>query len=168
MKHLSKVEQHLASNLRRIEVRGKKGRKVALLVTAEMRGYLDTLMKFRSAMGIPPQNPYVFANGNNCINACKFLRKFAVQCGAQNPTKLTSTGLRKQIATMAQFLNLKNNELDSLAKFLGHDINVHREFYRLPQNTIELAKVSKLLLAVNSDNLHGYETASSDLSTDDG
>jgi len=69
---------------------------------------------------------------------------------------------------MAQFLNLKNNELDSLAKFLGHDINVHREFYRLPQNTIELAKVSKLLLAVNSDNLHGYETASSDLSTDDG
>ena len=106
MKHLSKVEQHLASNLRRIEVRGKKGRKVALLVTAEMRGYLDTLMKFRSAMGIPPQNPYVFANGNNCINACKFLRKFAVQCGAQNPTKLTSTGLRKQIATTTTTTNL--------------------------------------------------------------
>jgi len=42
MKHLSTLERHLASNLRQIEVRGKKGRKVALLITAEMRGYLDT------------------------------------------------------------------------------------------------------------------------------
>jgi len=69
---------------------------------------------------------------------------------------------------MAQFLNLQNNELDSLAKFLGHDINIHREFYRLPQNTIELAKVSKLLFAVNSNNLQAYESTGSNVSADDG
>jgi len=36
LKHLSTLERHLASNLRRIEVRGKKGGKVALLIMAEM------------------------------------------------------------------------------------------------------------------------------------
>lgn len=168
LEHLSILERHLASNLRRIEVRGKKGKKVALLITAEMRGYLDTLMQFRSVAGIPPENQYVFAKGSSCINACKHLRKFSSQCGAENPNYLTSTGLRKQIATMAQFLNLQNNELDSLAKFLGHDINIHREFYRLPQNTIELAKVSKLLFAVNSNNLQAYESTGSNVSADDG
>ena len=39
--------------------------------------------------------------------------------------------------------------MDWLARHLGHDINVHREFYRKHDSTIELAKVSKLLLAVD-------------------
>lgn len=33
-------------------------------------------------------------------------------------------------------------------KFLGHDIRVHREYYRLSENTIQLAIVSKLLLSL--------------------
>jgi len=36
--------------------------------------------------------------------------------------------------------------LDILAGFLGHNIRVHRNFYRLPQETLQLAKVSKILL----------------------
>lgn len=31
---------------------------------------------------------------------------------------------------------------------MGHNIAVHREYYRLPSNTIEVAKVGKLLLAM--------------------
>lgn len=38
--------------------------------------------------------------------------------------------------------------MDQLANFLGHDIRIHREFYRLPESTVELAKVSKILLAM--------------------
>ncbi|KAJ8389499.1 hypothetical protein AAFF_G00118890, partial [Aldrovandia affinis] len=43
---------------------------------------------------------------------------------------------------------MTNTEMDQLASFLGHDIRVHREFYRLPEKTLQLAKVSKLLLAL--------------------
>ena len=45
-------------------------------------------------------------------------------------------------------LDLKSNELDWLATHLGHNIAVHREFYRLPMNVVEVAKVGKLLTAV--------------------
>ena len=31
-------------------------------------------------------------------------------------------------------LNLKENELDLLAKFMGNDIRIHREFYCLPSD----------------------------------
>ena len=37
--------------------------------------------------------------------------------------------------------------MDQLANFLGHDIRIHREFYRLPEKTLQLAKVSKVLMA---------------------
>ncbi|KAK1885095.1 Leucine--tRNA ligase cytoplasmic [Dissostichus eleginoides] len=36
---------------------------------------------------------------------------------------------------------------------LGHDIRVHREFYRLPESTLQLAKVSKLLIAMEKGRL---------------
>lgn len=45
-------------------------------------------------------------------------------------------------------LDLKSNELDWLATHLGHNIAVHREYYRLPMNVVEVAKVGKLLTAV--------------------
>lgn len=64
-----------------------------------------------------------------------------------------STRLRKQVATLSTVLNLKENEMDQLATFLGHDIRVHREFYRLPESTLQLAKVSKLLIAMEKGRL---------------
>ena len=48
---------------------------------------------------------------------------------------------------------MKENELDQLAGFLGHDIRIHREFYRLPESTLELAKVSKILIAMEKGRL---------------
>ena len=36
---------------------------------------------------------------------------------------------------------------DQLASFLGHDIRVHRSFYRRPIEIVEKAKVAKILLA---------------------
>lgn len=54
-------------------------------------------------------------------------------------------------------LNLQENEADQLADFLGHDIRVHRQYYRLPQGTIQLAKMSKVLLAVENGTLSQYK-----------
>jgi hypothetical protein len=68
----------------------------------------------------------------------------------KNPEVITSTSLQKYIATTSQVLPLKEHEIGWLAKHLGYDIRTHREYYRLHDSTIELAKVSKLLLAMDN------------------
>lgn len=51
---------------------------------------------------------------------------------------------------MSQVMNLDHNDQDILAKFMGHDLNIHREFYRLPKSTLKIAKISKILHALNT------------------
>ncbi|XP_039525901.1 uncharacterized protein LOC120478179 [Pimephales promelas] len=85
------------------------------------------------------------------------LRLYAGECGAEKPELLRSTLLRKHVATLSQILNLKNHELDQVANFLGHDIRVHREYYRLPEATTQLAKISKLLLAMEKGSLRSLQ-----------
>lgn len=46
--------------------------------------------------------------------------------------------------------------MDILAQFMGHDIRVHRNFYRLPQDTLQMATVSKLLLALEEGNVGNF------------
>ena len=53
-------------------------------------------------------------------------------------------------------LSLKPEETDWLARHLGHDVRVHRDFYRLPDAALELSKVSKLLVAVEEGTVHKH------------
>ena len=69
--------------------------------------------------------------------------------GLKSPSSIKSTNLRKFVATVSQIVDLRENTLDWLAKHMGHDINVHRQYYWLHESTLELAKVSKVLLAVD-------------------
>ena len=152
MEGLTKLEQKLCQHFYRLEVRGKRGNTVPILINSETKKWLDMLMVTRTHVVSAPDNKYVFARchygsleyarGSDC------LREISKECGAKEPELLRSTKLRKQIATMSQVLNLKDNELDVLARFLGHDIRVHREYYRLPDQTLQVAKVTKLLLAM--------------------
>jgi len=52
------------------------------------------------------------------------------------------------MATVSQIFELKEGEVDWLARHITHDIRVHREFYRLHDSSVELAKISKLQHAV--------------------
>ena len=49
-----------------------------------------------------------------------------------------------------------------LADFMGHDISVHREFYRLSEPTIQSARISKLLLALEKGKMHELKGKSLD------
>ncbi|XP_073672227.1 uncharacterized protein [Paramisgurnus dabryanus] len=151
MQCLSKLERDLSNDFTRIVIRGKRGRKVPVLLTGDMKKALDFLIEHRTQEnGILYTNKYVFAKAksDSHIRGSDCLRKFANLCNAKHPETLTSTQLRKHIATLCQIMNLKDNELDQVAKFMGHDIRVHREYYRLTENTIQLAKMSKLLMAI--------------------
>lgn len=66
----------------------------------------------------------------------------------KNPKALTSTKLGKHIAALLTVLNLKTTELDQLADFLGHNTDIHRKHLHLPECMLQLAKISKVLLAL--------------------
>ena len=138
-----------------VEIRGKRGRKVPVILTSEMTNSISLLIKTRKDVGIPEENPYVFARPSRQslehLRACDCLRKFANECEPplSSPENVTSTKLRKYIATISQVLCMNETEVDWLARHLGHNIRVHRDFYRLHESTIEIAKVSKLLLTVD-------------------
>ncbi|CAM4736204.1 unnamed protein product [Leuciscus chuanchicus] len=139
---LSKTEQKLCNYFSRIEIMGKKGRKVAVLLTPSVVNALSLLASRSTECGVCATNVFLFARptsmshyrGQDC------LRVHASQCG----------------------VNLKHNELDQVADFLGHDIPVHRDFYRLPVPTTQLAKISKLLLSMEKGNLSSMQGKSLD------
>lgn len=66
------------------------------------------------------------------------------------------------MATLSRVLNLNDTEQDLLADFLGHDIRVHRKFYRLPEGTLQLAKISKVLMACEQGRLAEFKGKSLD------
>ena len=39
---------------------------------------------------------------------------------------------------------------------MGHNIDIHREFYRLRESTVELTKVSRILLAIDEGKAHNF------------
>lgn len=165
-KSLTNLEKQLVNNLTLIETSGKRGRKVPIILREDMRNGIELLIKHRSDVGVFKDNKYIFARTNfnslNCQRASESIKKSAIDAGLKEPNLITSTKLRKHIATMSQLFNLKENELDSLANFMGHDIKIHREFYRLPEKTMMLAKISKLLLAAEKGKLHIYKGKSLD------
>ncbi|XP_039865678.1 uncharacterized protein LOC120720108 isoform X3 [Simochromis diagramma] len=161
---LSEMEQRLCNYFCRIEIMGKRDRNVPVLLTPSMLDALSLLVSRRPDCGICATNIYLFARPRSMSHyrGMDSLRVHAHQCGAKQPEYLRSTQLRKHVATLSQVLNLKNNELDQVADFLGHDIRVHREFYRLPVPTTQLAKISKLLLTLEKGHLSQIQGKSLD------
>ncbi|XP_052456360.1 uncharacterized protein LOC128016052 isoform X26 [Carassius gibelio] len=162
---LTALEQKLCRHFVRIAIVGKRGRKVPVLLTPSMRESLDALTESREECGVLKDNEYLFAlpQSDHYLRACDCLRQFVSECAdIKNPQALTSIQLRKHIATLSTVLNLKTTELDQLADFLGHNIAVHRKHYRLPESTLQLAKVSKVLLAMEQGRLGDYKGKSLD------
>ncbi|XP_060081304.1 uncharacterized protein LOC132560656 [Ylistrum balloti] len=160
---LNNLEKHLVENLSRVETRGKRGRKVPILFPKKTEEALDLLIQYRSAAGIEKGNPYAFANNAiGYVRGADCMRSTASEAKLENPENMRSTNLRKHVATLSQVVNLRDNELDILAQFLGHDVKVHRNFYRLPEDTIQIAKVGKLLMAANKGTLGKFSGKSLD------
>jgi len=125
--HLSPLEKRLCRSLSRVEV-GKRDNHVPILFTADFRGAVNLLVSRRKeGPNVLESNPYLFAQlkfGSH-LRGSDVMKKYASEC----PQALRGTALRKHVAVISQVLNLRDNELDLLAQFMGHNIRVHREFY---------------------------------------
>ncbi|KAJ8310494.1 hypothetical protein KUTeg_012359 [Tegillarca granosa] len=172
---LTPFERELCKSHKRVEIIGKKGGKVPVIFTNKMVMNIDKILQLRKELDIP--NDFLFGRPDSKFpfRGCDCIRKFANQCGAKKPDLITSTQLRKQLATMCQVLGLTENNQDILAKFMGHDIRVHRDYYRLPDSVYQLGKVTKILHAINSGsvsefagkNFEDIEFSSKDTFTDE-
>ncbi|XP_056256201.1 uncharacterized protein LOC130184300 isoform X2 [Seriola aureovittata] len=158
--------QVLSKHFIRINILSKTGQNVAVLLTSDLVSALTLLISKRMTCGVHEGNPFLFAkpdfsasslyHGGHCIRA------FSSLCRAKNPEHLRSVHLQKHIARVFQILNLENDELDHLAKLLGHNIRADRDYYRLPEAAVELAKISKLLLAMEKGSLERFKGNSLD------
>ena len=154
-KSFSRLEKKLSERLDMIKVSGKRGRHVPILLTLDIVDALNLLLEDRCNINIKQSNQYFFATrGDKYLRAHEILHEFAQKAGLVNPSAITSTNLRKYIATVSQLISLEKEELEWLADHLGHSIEVHREFYRLQESTLEICKVSKLLMAIESGAIH--------------
>lgn len=151
---LKPTEKMLCKTFSRVEIRGKKGRTVPVLFTPTHEENIDILIKTRTKVGVHNDNKYLFARSSFDslfpIRSADGLRKFAKESGLSIPENVTSTKLRKHVATLSQIMNLSKNDLEIMAYFLGHDIEVHKTFYRPPQETLQVARMGAILSAFDS------------------
>ena len=154
-KHLKKIEettgshytdlntglQDLAQEYCILYTRGKLGRDIKLLVSADVQICINKLLEERNKLDISHKNRYLFALPQTPCHAIRhpsayvLLQKFASECGANKPNLLTATRLRKQLETARVRLNLNDHEISDVARYMGHHPNIHRSYYR--QNIVD-------------------------------
>ncbi|XP_074042023.1 uncharacterized protein isoform X2 [Leptinotarsa decemlineata] len=144
---ITENEKVLMKSFRRVVIRGKRGRGVPILFTDEMVKNTDLLLSLRNHF-LLEENIFLFPNtkSSNSICGSKAIYKHVRLAGVKNAAALTSTRLRKHLATMSQVINLSPQDLEQLACFMGHTSEIHKAYYRLPSDVYQMAKVSKLLL----------------------
>lgn len=101
----SKFDSHLCKTHLRVEILRKNGWKVPVLLPRGMQANIELLYKTRSFY-----SEYLFGRANN---SCSHYRgsdrmwKLASKWGNKHADLITSTQLRKQLATLFQVLSLK-------------------------------------------------------------
>ncbi|KAM9765208.1 uncharacterized protein ACNS7B_023378 isoform 2-T2 [Menidia menidia] len=149
--------QVLSRHFIRINTEGQQ----SVLLTSQLVAALTLLIGKRAACGVQEGNPFLFAKpdssppshflGEDCV------RSYSRSCQAGDPERLTSARFHKHAARMFQILDLEDDELGQLAKLLGRDVRADREYYQSPEAAAELAKISKLLLAMEKGSLERLE-----------
>lgn len=131
---LQNSEKELAKHFKRIITTGKGSKSIPILFSKKVQEYIGTLLEVRKVTTfVPQENPFLFAltgSSFKWVDGSTTLRKYALKCGAKNPDTLTSSRLRKQIATVLQILNLNDTEMEQVATFMGHTRKTHEQFYR--------------------------------------
>lgn len=77
---------------------------VPLLITSEVRDAMDLLRSTRTECGVPVDNKHFFATDsqNGFMNSWLVLHGVAIAAKVERPDLITSTRLRKYVATLAQ------------------------------------------------------------------
>ena len=158
---LTKLEEKFAEVYTLLRLPGKGGKVVPVLVPPDTLKLIDIMINDDNLKN----ETYFFQTegGKLHYRSAEALNKFAKDFELENKPLFRSTKLRKYMATAAQFLNLPQHQRTWVADFLGHDLRVHDQYYRMHTDAVNLAKVTKLLYMVDSGKLE--DAYSKDLDT---
>ena len=113
---LSKLEQQLCRLFEVVEVVGKRGRTVPVILSSDIITQMTTLTEKRGEAGVAAGNKHVFARSSydnvEHIRGSDCMKKHAELSGVSDPQSMRSLKLRKQVAISSQMLALKEHELD--------------------------------------------------------
>lgn len=130
---LTENEKVLTQHYKKIVAIGKGSRPVTILIPKKIQKFYTLIFNLRNNTAwFLPENNYFFTypKSTRWIDGCAVIRKYAKKSGVKHPELLTSSRLRKHIATVTQLLSLKTNEIEQLAKFMGHTVGTHQTFYK--------------------------------------
>ncbi|KAM0735787.1 hypothetical protein ACS0PU_009748 [Formica fusca] len=167
-KALSIRAKEIAKKYVRFTLRGKLGRTVPVLLTEELRDCIEMILKYRKAAKVSSKNPYLFGlpslkkDKHRYLLACDLLRQYAMESGAENPETIRATELRKHIATICVHYNLSENEISTLANFMGHADKIHLSHYRQPVIEKEILEISQYLEAAQGADMNESDSNDSD------
>ncbi|ESO84729.1 hypothetical protein LOTGIDRAFT_168393 [Lottia gigantea] len=148
-KDLTKFEQMLLSSQELVEIRGKTGRKVPVIIPSECIKMLEFLSnpEIRLKSNINKENQYMFANtGSGVIRAGESLNNVKERLELRGSSRILATNLRKHTATISQIVNLTDQELKNLCRHLGHTQRVHENHYRQTLGLVERIDIAKLMI----------------------
>lgn len=129
-----------------------------MLFSTELQQHPQKLIDLRNNF-VNSNNIYLFANlrTNTSITGYKVSQKYVSSSNVKNPSALTSTRLRKHLATISQLFSMSGNDIEQLATFMGHTSDVHKQVYRLSDDVYQTARISKLLLLMEKGQAAQYK-----------
>ncbi|XP_058491567.1 uncharacterized protein LOC131463693 [Solea solea] len=118
------LERRMCGFFTRIDIRGKCGRMVPVLLKPSFVSGLELLVKTRETIGVPSENLYLFGRpsvltaykGTDCV------QKYVKECGAKNPEAMTTRKIQKHYTTMLQLMNMDDEEANQI---FGPNHQVH-------------------------------------------
>lgn len=139
MDALTEFEKFMSAKYKRVITAGKGSKPVPILFSRKLQRFMHAILECRKTHPeiVPSSNPYVFANPGSkdrWMSGPYILKKLAKDSGAKYPEHLTSTRFRKQIATILQIMTVEKDEMEQIARFMGHTQKTHEEFYRYIKN----------------------------------
>ncbi|XP_021353744.1 uncharacterized protein LOC110450516 [Mizuhopecten yessoensis] len=173
MGELSDFEKKLLETQEVMTVRGKTGRGVPVILPRETKAAMAylTSIEVRKSAGIDIHNPYVFASqgdGHGVVRAYDALSKACKAADLKAPERITSTNLRKYMATITQVLDLKEQEMQWVLSHMGHTLDVHKIHYRATSDVIEATQIAKILLLQDTGSFGKFRNKSlQDIQLDD-
>ena len=169
--NLSEDAKKKAQEFVRVSIVNKRGlRNVGLLIHKNVLEGINLLLKYRTEAGIKADNKYIFATRSKdeyvdrYYMACNIIRDYAYSCGCQFPERINGTNMRKHMATKMYESDIPEQELSDLARFLGHELSIHKQYYRrvIPiRDLITLTPLLEKARGVNEDQSEEETEASS-------
>lgn len=143
-----------AKYIKQINIIGKRGRPVPVLLKTMWVECIQLLNKSRKHCGVSDKNKFVFAapKGESYIrgsDAIRYVRDLVDEKETLlNKNLLTSTKLRKYFSTCCQTMSLEGRDRQNITDHMGHSIEVSDNFYRMKAPIIEKTVVRPLLDAI--------------------